>query len=110
MVLVPSTKKSGKPVLQDINEGKKTLLLWHAYKNATKLDKKTINTILNKKVKKHADLVKIKNLMIKYRSDEYCIKKCSTLVNKAFKTLSELKIKKEIKKVITNFINKSFNT
>jgi geranylgeranyl diphosphate synthase type I len=55
-----SEKDIGKSVLSDLQEAKKTILVWYAYRNSTGKDKRTIQKILSQEQIDHADLITMK--------------------------------------------------
>lgn len=99
-----SEKKIGKSTLSDLQEAKKTLLIWYAYKNSKK-DRKTIKRILSKKSVNKADLIKMRNITKESGSFEYSRKEIEELRQKSQKIISSSKIKPAYKETLQNYCN-----
>ncbi|UCB57063.1 MAG: polyprenyl synthetase family protein [Candidatus Omnitrophota bacterium] len=56
-------KETGKPALTDLQEAKKTILLWHAYNNSGKEYKSAIKKILSKDKIDRSDLLKMREII-----------------------------------------------
>ena len=73
-------KKTGKPSSSDLQENKKTLLLWHAFKKSSSAEKKELQRILAKKKINKTDLRRAQQIIVKNKSLEHArnqIKKLS---------------------------------
>ncbi|MFC1570398.1 polyprenyl synthetase family protein [Candidatus Omnitrophota bacterium] len=101
-----TSEETGKPVLSDLAEGKKTLLLWQAYKTLPSRDKKTIRELLSKKKRTRGDLLKLRDLIKESGSDEYCVKKIRSIHTKAERIMRDLNMDKKYKCVLSEFLNK----
>ncbi|MDD4295225.1 MAG: polyprenyl synthetase family protein [Candidatus Omnitrophica bacterium] len=99
-------KTIGKSVLSDLQESKKTFLIWHIYNNSNKNVKKEIEKILNKKNVTHADLHTIREIAIKTDTLNKAKKETEKLFKKAQKILQTLQIKTAYKKNLSEYIEK----
>jgi geranylgeranyl diphosphate synthase type I len=96
--LFADEKKSGKSSLSDINEGKKTLLISKAYQNSNSKGRKLINSALKKKKITHKDLKAIGQIVKKSGSLDYAKKAIEERFLQSQKLLSNIKMRKAIKK------------
>ncbi|RJP28076.1 MAG: polyprenyl synthetase family protein [Candidatus Omnitrophota bacterium] len=103
-----SSKSIGKPILSDLVESKKTLLLWQAYKKLNNNDKITIRRILKKEKKTNSDLLAFRDLIRKSKSQQYCFNKALSLLKTADSICRSLQMGSENRKIIQEFINKLF--
>ncbi|OIO35219.1 MAG: hypothetical protein AUJ74_07190 [Candidatus Omnitrophica bacterium CG1_02_44_16] len=104
--LFASKKTIGKPILTDLTESKKTLLVFKAYKNSGRNEKKRFRKIFEKKTKTLSDLDALRRIVIKSGSYDYCLKKMSSLQEKATRLCNSLKMKKAYKKALEYVIFK----
>lgn len=104
-----STKKIGKPVLSDLSESKKTLLVWKAYKSLSAKDKKTLKRLLEKKKKTHRDLLKMRDLISSSGADKYCLSQIMSTQIKARRMFSQLLMAEKYKAALYDFTDKSFS-
>ncbi|MBN2102162.1 MAG: polyprenyl synthetase family protein [Candidatus Aenigmarchaeota archaeon] len=65
------TEKWGKEIGDDINEGKRTLIVLHALKNANQKDRKRLLEILNMHTKEQKTIIEAIEIMKKYDSLNY---------------------------------------
>ena len=103
-----SSSEIGKSVLSDINESKKTLLVWKAYKELSNADKRDFKKVMGKDKKTYKDLVKVRGLIKKSGADKYCLGKAFNLLQESTRICSGLKMRSEHRKVVEDFINKIF--
>jgi len=102
-----ATKKTiGKPILTDLAESKKTLLVFKAYKNSKPDEKKRFREIFEKNTKTVSDLEDLRNIVVKSGSYDYCLKKMSSLQEEATRLVKSLKMKKAYKKALEYVIFK----
>jgi geranylgeranyl diphosphate synthase type I len=80
--------KLGKPVGSDIQEGKRTTLVLHAYENGTDIDRRFLENSLGSK--DFSDTKSIIELFERTGSIDYLKKRTSVLYNKAVSSLSIL--------------------
>lgn len=99
-----TTEKIGKPILSDLNEGKKTLLIWKTYRRAAAADKKRIKLILSKNKKTYNDLVEIRKLIKRYGADRYCLDIVSSLIREVGVICRGLKMRNEYRDALLEFV------
>ena len=104
--LFASEKTIGKPVLTDLAESKKTLLVFKAYKNSGPNEKKRFREIFEKNSKTLTDLADLRRIVVKSGSYDYCLKKMSSLQEKAARLCVSLKMKKAYRKALEYVIFK----
>lgn len=78
-----SLKETGKSNLTDLQEAKKTILIWHAYKHSKPKDKSTIKKILSKNKVNKTDLLKIRKIIESCGSLKYARNEIDALIRKA---------------------------
>jgi len=96
----------GKPVLTDLNESKKTLLVFKAYRNLRGRSRVQLRHILEKNNKTLADLDALRRLIVASGSYASCLSRMKRLQNKAMRLCDELKMKKAHKKALRSVIEK----
>jgi geranylgeranyl pyrophosphate synthase len=75
-----------------MREAKKTLLIWYAYNNCGKTDKRTIKKIFSKRNAGLADLLKLRKIISRSGSLDHAKNEIAALLRKAAKLNSLLKI------------------
>jgi geranylgeranyl diphosphate synthase type I len=90
-------KKIGKSIFTDLQEAKKTLLLWRAYKKSKPKDKLAIKRTLKKRKITKKDLALIQQIVKETGSLDYAKKEVSQLRIKSKKLIKSLPLKKEYK-------------
>lgn len=103
-----SSKKTGKPMLSDLDESKKTLMVWKTYQSLSASDRREFKRILEKDRKTARDLGRLRDLIILSGAQRYCLKKIEALLAEAISLLAGLKIKKKYKVVLDGFVKKTF--
>jgi geranylgeranyl diphosphate synthase type I len=73
-------KKTGKPTLTDLQEAKKTILIWHAYNNSKIAQRNTIKKIFAKQKVNWQDLLQIKRIIIESGSLQYACNEIDSLL------------------------------
>ena len=96
-------KYTGKPVTNDLQENKKTLLLWFAFKKAAPAQKRILKTILSKNKITPQDIAIVQNIMAKTKSLEYAKANIAQLLKKAVIAIKSSKIKKTYKEILTRY-------
>jgi len=76
-------QETGKSALTDLQEGKKTVLIWYGYNNSDNRNKLAIKKILSKEKVTRADLHKMRGLLIAAGALDYAKKEILTLINRA---------------------------
>lgn len=102
-------KKTGKSSLTDLREGKKTILVWYAYNNSGKGDKKNIEKIMEKGDVNENDLKNIQDIINRSGSWDYSKKEISRLVKNAHALLESSKINPQYKQFLVNYSKKLFD-
>jgi len=74
---------TGKSNITDVQEAKKTILIWHAYKNSGNKDRAKIEVIFSKKIVCNSDLPVIRDIVTTTGTLEYAKKEISTLLDRA---------------------------
>jgi geranylgeranyl diphosphate synthase type I len=103
MGLFGDEKRIGKSTLSDLQEAKKTLLIWRAYKNADKKDKKNIEKILSASLVTKKDLKKMQSIIIGTGSLAYAKREIVASLEKAQQLVAASKIKLRYKKILLYF-------
>ncbi len=101
-------KQSGKSSLTDLQEAKKTLLIWHAY-NISSKNKQIIKKILNKNKVKKSDLLQMRKLLIQSGSLAYAKREIVKLNTKVETFLNKSRMDKRYKKILKDLTNKILN-
>lgn len=104
--LFASQETIGKPVLSDLNESKKTLLVYKAFIGLKGADKRKFTEILEGKNKTHADLKSFRELIVGSGAYAACLEKMTALQNTALKTCKELAIKPAFGKELESIVAK----
>jgi geranylgeranyl diphosphate synthase type I len=99
-------ERMGKSSLSDLQEAKRTLLIWHAYNHASKQEKKTIEKIFAKKQVSRTDLVIMRCILTNCGSLSFAENEISKLIRKAKSLLKASKIKTEFKKSLRLYCEK----
>ena len=101
--LFSQENRIGKSNLTDLQEAKKTILIWYAYKNSNKTDKLSIKKIFSKSNIEKNDLHKIRDIVRKTDA----LKKAHDEINyfhyQAQKIISSSKINSQYKKLLNNY-------
>lgn len=99
-------KKIGKSTLSDLQEAKKTLLIWQAYNSGNKTAKNFIKkTFLKSKVNKN-DLIKIRRIIKDSRSLEYTRGEIVRLVKKSQELIARSSINRKYKDFLSQYLEK----
>ena len=96
-------KKIGKPNLTDLKESKKTLLVWYAYHNSDRRNKRTIKNILGKNNTDKSDLLKMRQILISCGALEKCKEEISNCFKKADMLINSCRMKTPFKKALHNY-------
>ena len=101
-------KNIGKPILSDLAEGKKTIMVVHAYKTLKGPARTRFLKIFNKKTKSLKDLEEVKNIFVTTGSLQYALKAVETRLNKARRILQDLKMHRKYRDLIGQSLLKLF--
>lgn len=99
-------KETGKPITSDIQEAKKTLLIWYAYNHSPAKAQRTINEIFLKTQINKADLGKISSILVNSGSLDFAKEEIRQLQQKADRYLEASKINAREKIFLQNFSRK----
>jgi len=97
--------KIGKSTLSDLQEAKKTLLIYQAYKNSPDKDKLTIKKLFTKETVTRQDLFTARKIIESSGALDYAKKEISRLANSARNLIQSSKIKKEYKSLLLQYCN-----
>jgi len=107
-IFYPS-KKTGKSTFSDLSESKKTILIWRTYSKADKKEKHFIKTFLKKPLKSREDLLKMRHLIKKSGTGEYCRTLILLKIEESLRLFAGLNMKNTYKLPLKKFINGSFS-
>lgn len=93
----------GKSNLTDLQEGKKTILIWHAYNHCGSENQKTINSILSKKKVTRKDLLRMRGIAANAGSLDFAKGQINKLRKKADRLLSSSLMRKNYKDALTRY-------
>lgn len=96
-------KELGKSIYSDVQENKKTLLVWYAYNNSDPDQKLFIKSILGKNDITPSEFEELKKIIIDTGSLDYSKKKAQSLINEAKNNINKSSINKEAKGFLLNF-------
>jgi len=99
----------GKSILSDLAEGKKTLLVTHAFSVLRGKAKKEFLNIFAKKTKTLKDLETVKKIFVKTKSLDYALEAIHTRINEAQKILNSLGMNEEYRGLLEASLLKLFN-
>lgn len=101
--------QTGKTSLTDIKESKKTLLIWHAYRNAGAKDRRMMQRIFDKPAPGRKDMEKIRSVVNATGSVAFGRGKIRSLVRHAASSVSRLTMKKPYKELLSNLPSRILN-
>lgn len=81
-------EKIGKSNLTDLKEAKQTLLIWYAFNQADKKNKKIIKSLLGKKNADRKDLLRMRKILTATGALDYCQKEVLRSMNQAEKLIA----------------------
>jgi geranylgeranyl diphosphate synthase type I len=96
-------KDIGKSILSDLQEAKKTILLWHAYRHAAHKDRTSMRKILAKQHIGHDDLAAMKKIVIAAKSLDYAKQEIASLIRKAEHIRTQLTMKKRFRDLLDRY-------
>jgi len=101
--------KIGKSNLTDLQEGKRTILIWQAYQKASQKDKTTIKKLLSKKYVSRADLSLVREVIIRSGALEYAKKEVARLISKAERLLGKSRMHPSYKNLLDVYTRELLN-
>ncbi|MFH1062204.1 MAG: polyprenyl synthetase family protein [Candidatus Omnitrophota bacterium] len=96
-------KQTGKSNFTDLKEGKKTLLIWYAYKHAHPKDKLRLKTILSKGKICAKDIIDTRRILQETGSLNYCLNQVKNLINQSILALKTSRLKNIYKQELINY-------
>jgi len=99
----------GKSILSDLAEGKKTLLVTHAFSVLRGRPKTNFLKIFTKKTKTLKDLETVKAIFVETKSLDYALEAIHTRLNEAQKILNSLNMNDEYRGLLKNSLLKLFS-
>ncbi|MFA4854368.1 MAG: polyprenyl synthetase family protein [Candidatus Omnitrophota bacterium] len=99
-------KNTGKSNLTDIKEAKRTLLIWHAFNHAGKKDQLIIKRIMEGKLARKPELIKIRRIIVNTGALFYAKNQIKYLLSRASGEASGLRMGKRYKEALDNFSRK----
>ena len=99
----------GKSILSDLTEGKKTLLVTHAFSVLRGESKIKFLKIFNQKTKTLKDLETIKKFFVKTKSLDYALEAINTRLKEAQRILNALDMNEESRSLLETSLLKLFN-
>ncbi|MFA6357986.1 MAG: polyprenyl synthetase family protein [Candidatus Omnitrophota bacterium] len=99
-------KEIGKSNLTDIKEAKRTLLIWRAFHQANKKDQLLIKKIMEGKLTRNTELLKIRKIIIKTGSLAYAENQIKLLHSKAIDQINHLNIDDQYRNTLNSFSQK----
>lgn len=96
--------KIGKSTLTDLQEAKRTSLIWYAYHHSHKKDRLRIAQALNKACVRKTDLLKVRKIILESGSLDHAKKEISQLTNNANKIISSVTMSPRYKRILNEYI------
>jgi geranylgeranyl diphosphate synthase type I len=93
----------GKSTLTDLQEAKKTVLIWYAYTHSAPRDKKAIKEIFLKQNITRADLARVREIITSSGALDYAKTEVASLIQKARGLIEPLPIKPAYKSLILGY-------
>jgi geranylgeranyl diphosphate synthase type I len=97
-------KKIGKSVLSDLQEAKKTILVWHAYNHSNQNTKLLIKRILSKKKVNMQDLITMRKITTDSGALKYAEKEINYFIKKAKSIIASSSIHKKHKECLLAYM------
>lgn len=96
-------REIGKSSLSDLQEAKKTILIWRAYNNSSPVNKEKMKRILNKETTNRNDLLKMRKIISDARALDFAGKEIQRSLHQAQRILSSSSIKPKIKSLLQEY-------
>ena len=100
-------RKIGKSILSDIQEAKRTLLIWYTYRNSGKNTKCLVERTFAKKRVTDKDLLRIQKAMASSGALKYAKNEISNFIKKAGHLIATSSIKAKFKNILCTYAKKS---
>ncbi|MDD5432476.1 MAG: polyprenyl synthetase family protein, partial [Candidatus Omnitrophica bacterium] len=95
----------GKSILSDLQEAKKTILIWYAFNHSNNKDKQEIKQMLSKGNIDRADLLKMREIMKKTGSLDYAKNEVNLAIENAKKILNSSRMLPRYKEMLSSYYN-----
>ncbi|MBD3296535.1 MAG: hypothetical protein GF392_04135 [Candidatus Omnitrophica bacterium] len=99
-----SQEKTGKPVLSDIAEGKKTLLMWHAFSELDNTGREQLSSLLDLETKTDPDIEKIASLVRSTEAGARCFSRMNELFEETLSLCGALRMNTEQLRAFETFV------
>lgn len=96
-------KKIGKSNMTDLQEAKKTVLIWYAYRHSSARDKRTIRGIFLKKTLRPSDLTEMRRIITGSGSLEYARREVKRLLGTAGRFCASLRMDQSVRKSLSRY-------
>jgi len=101
--------KIGKSNITDLQEAKKTILIWSAFKNSGRNTRVEIERILNKKTVGKNDLLQMRKIIIATKALEYAKSEINALIKKAHYLNNSLQMRPGFRNLLDRYSQKLLN-
>lgn len=102
-------EKTGKPQTSDLQEAKKTLLIFYAYRNCSRKEKNQIKSLLVKEKINRTDLRQMQKIILSSGALDLAEKDIEVLIKKSQTALNNLLMRKAYKKALNDYFLPFFN-
>ncbi|MDD2752325.1 MAG: polyprenyl synthetase family protein [Candidatus Omnitrophica bacterium] len=96
-------QKIGKSTLTDLQEAKKTLLIWYAYNHSDNATKKLMQKILDKKLVKRKDLLAMRRIILETKALDFAKKEVSSQLTAAKQILQSSQMRPAYKTMLDSY-------
>lgn len=107
--LFASEKETGKSALSDLQEAKKTLLIFYAYKKSSKTAKNTIERLFKQESVTVKDLTLIRQIVLDSKALTLAQRDIAGMLAESFRILTKLKMKPACKEALENYSKPLFD-
>lgn len=101
--------QTGKSSLTDLQEAKKTILIWHSYHHSLPKEQRFINKVLSKNKVQRSDLTAMRKIIRDAQSLNYAEKEIARLLKRATSILASSKIRHRCKDALTKYSQELLN-
>lgn len=108
--LFADEKETGKSIMSDLQEAKRTLLIWHAYHHAGKTDKSYIKAVFSKEKINESHLLQMRKLVKKTGSLNFARKTITAFLKKAQNIIVSSQIQPKYKKFLYGYCDTILKT
>ena len=96
-------KQIGKSTLSDLQEAKKTILIWHAYHKSSASSKRFIEKVFEKRQLAKGDLMRTREIMLESGALDFAQKEIASLSAQAQATIKSSRIKTRYKEFLSGY-------